>query len=303
MGRNRYPLNALRAFEAAARHLGYVGAAGELHVTPAAVSHQVKVLEDYLGSLMFKRQPRGLLLTDAGQRFAQALHAVFDDLDEAVERARSSEERGPLNISVAPAFASKWLVPRLERLETACEDLDLRLSAGLELVDFRSSSFDAAVRLGKGRYDGLESVLLFDEEVTPLCSPRLCETPLTPERLAGLRLLHDDSMLYDPDAPTWQSWLAAAGLDAALAEKGTHFNHPDLALQAAMDGQGIVLGRLRLASDDLAAGRLIAPFDLKLPLGSSFFLVYPKAAAADRRITHFKTWLLRELAPSNEASR
>ncbi|NIA70769.1 transcriptional regulator GcvA [Pelagibius litoralis] len=297
--RNRYPLNALRAFEAAARHLSYVGAGRELHVTPAAISHQVKALEGYLGKPLFRRQSRGLLLTDAGQRFARDLDTAFDGLDRAVERARSSADLAPLNISVAPAFASKWLVPRLERLETACAGLDLRLSAGLDLVDFRSSTFDAAIRLGKGDYKGLEGVKLFDEEVTPLCSPRLCGGEVGPGELAGLRLLHDDSMLYDPAAPTWASWLSAAGLAAVDAERGPRFSHPDLALQAAADGLGIVLGRLRLASDDLAAGRLVAPFDLVLPLGSSFFLVYPQAAAEDPRILRFKDWLLREVAPLN----
>ena len=164
MTRRLYPLNALRAFEAAARHLSFVKAADELHVTPAAISHQVKGLEEFLGLQLFRRLPRGLLLTDAGQLFLPELREGFTRLDSAVERVCEIDMHGPLMISVAPAFAAKWLVPRLESFGAANPDIDVRISASLAVIDFQRDSFDAAIRLGRGRYPGLTSTRLFDDE-------------------------------------------------------------------------------------------------------------------------------------------
>ncbi len=298
MARRNYPLNALRAFEAAARHLSFVKAADELHVTPAAISHQVKSLEDFLGVQLFRRLPRGLLLNDAGQLFLPELRDGFAQLDKAVERVRESDARGPLMISVAPAFAAKWLVPRLERFSAAHPDIDVRISARLAVIDFQRDAFDAAIRLGRGNYPGLESTKLFDESVTPLCSPRLLEGefPLRrPEDLQHHLLLHDDSLEFDAAAPKWSSWLKAAGIKDIDSTRGPHFSHPDHALQAAIDGAGVVLGWRYLATADLAAGRLIAPFDLALPLDLGFFLVCPETHAERPKVALFRQWLLDEI--------
>ncbi len=303
MARRLYPLNALRAFEAAARRLSFVKAADELHVTPGAISHAVKGLEEFLGVQLFRRLPRGLLLTDAGQFFLPELREGFARLDAAVERVSEIDARGPLMLSVAPAFAAKWLVPRLERLSAACPDIDVRISASLAVVDFQRDSFDAAIRLGRGRYSGLSSIKLFDESVTPMCSPRLLEGkhPLhTPDDLRHHVLLHDDSLDFDPTAPTWSTWLEATGATGVDPSRGSRFSHPDHSLQAAIDGAGVVLGWCSLALADLEAGRVVAPFDLALPLGLGFYLVYPEGHGERPKVAAFQQWLLNELGRTSQ---
>ena len=303
MAQRTYPLNALRAFEAAARHLSYVKAADELFVTPAALSHQVKRLEGYLGVPLFRRLPRGLLLTDAGQQLLPQLRDAFLRLDLAVERARDSDQHGALTISVAPVFATKWLVPRLDRFDEQHPDIDLRISASLNVIDFARDAFDAAVRLGGGDYDGLGADKLFDESVAPMCSPRLLEEQRAGTDLSILKdlvLLHDDSMSFDPRAPTWESWLLAAGVADVDASRGPRFGQPDHALQAAIDGAGVVLGWRTLANRDIEAGRLVTLSDLDLPLGSAFYLVYPAPFAKRRKIQLFRNWLLGELSQARD---
>lgn len=293
-----YPLNSLRAFEASARHLSFVKASEELYVTPAAISHQVKKLEDYLATQLFRRLPRGLLLTDAGQSLWPELREAFDRMDAAVERVSGVDARGPMMLSVAPAFAAKWLVPRLEQLGAAHPEIDVRISASLAVIDFQRDSFDAAIRLGGGNYPGLAAVKLFDETATPMCSPRLLQGghPLnSADDLRHHTLLHDDSLDFDPAAPTWDHWLTAAGSSNLDATRGPRFSHPDHSLQAAIDGAGVVLGWQNLAAADLAAGRLVAPFDLALPLGMGFYFVCPATHAERPKIATFKRWLLDEL--------
>jgi len=297
MTRRIYPLNSLRAFEASARHLSFVKAAEELYVTPAAISHQVKRLEEYLGVQLFRRLPRGLLLAETGQVLLSELREVFLRLDKAMERVLESDSRGALTISVAPMFAVKWLVPRLQRFDALHPDIDVRMSSSLGVIDFQRDAFDAAVRLGRGQYPGLESVQLFDESVTPICSPRLLEGPLelqSPDDLRRHVLLHDDSMAFDPAAPNWDRWLEAAGVRQVDTSRGPHFSQPDHALQAAIDGAGVVLGWRYLAADDIAHGRLIVPFSLLLPLGSAFYLVYPKAYTDRQKVMVFRDWLIEE---------
>ena len=302
MARRVYPLNSLRAFEASARHLSFVKAAEELYVTPAAISHQVKRLEEYLGVRLFRRLPRGLLLAETGQVLLSELREVFLRLDKAMERVLESDSRGALTISVAPMFAVKWLVPRLQRFDALHPDIDVRMSSSLGVIDFQRDAFDAAVRLGRGEYPGLEVVKLFDEYVTPMCSPRLLEGehPLRkPDDLGGHMLLHDDSLDFEPGAPKWDTWLKATGAKTVDPTRGPHFSHPDHSLQAAIDGAGVVLGWRYLAAPDLAAGRLIAPFDLALPLGLGFYLVYPEVHANQPKIARFREWLLEEIGNMN----
>ena len=298
MPRRMYPLNALRAFEASARHLSFVKASEELSVTPAAVSHQVKRLEEYLGLPLFRRLRRGLLLTESGQSLLSELREVFLGLDKAMERVIDSGSRGTITLSVAPTFAVMWLIPRLQKFYTLHPDIDVRISTSLGLVDFQRDDFDAAIRLGGGEWFGLEAIKLFDESVTPMCSPRLLEGPdalKSPDDLRKHVLLHNHSMDYDPDAPTWETWLEAAGASGVDASRGTHFSLPDHGLQASIDGAGVVLGWRSLAAKDVAAGRVVEPFDLTLSLGSSFYLVYPEAHSLRSNISALRDWLMREI--------
>jgi LysR family glycine cleavage system transcriptional activator len=298
MPRRIYPLNALRAFEASARHQSFVKAAEELSVTPAAVSHQVKKLEEYLGLPLFHRQPRGLLLTKTGQILLPELGEVFLRLDKAMERVIDSDSRGTLTLSVAPTFAVMWLITRLQKFYELHPDIDVRISTSLGLVDFQRDDFDAAIRLGSGQWFGLETIKLFDESVTPMCSPRFLEGPdalKSPDDLRKHVLIHNHSMDYDPDAPTWLTWLEAAGASGVDASRGAHFSLPDHGLQASIDGAGVVLGWRSLAAKDVAAGRVVEPFDLTLPLGSSFYLVYPEASSRRPNIAALRDWLMQEV--------
>ena len=297
MARRIYPLNALRAFEASGRHLSFVKAGEELHVTPAAVSHQVKRLEEYLDTPLFRRLPRGLLLADTGQVLLSELTEVFTRLDTAMERTLGNLLRGPLTISVAPMFAVKWLLPRLHQFNSLHPDIDVRMSSSLEPIDFARELFDAAIRLGGGQYAGLTAELLFAETVTPMCSPRLLETVAleAPEDLQRHVLLHDDSMAFNPSAPNWQTWLQAAGAEHVDASRGPRFSQPDHAIQAAIDGAGVVLGWQQLAANDIAAGRVVQPFDVALQLGSAFYLVYPNRYGDRQKVMVFRDWLLSEV--------
>jgi len=301
MSRRIYPLNALRAFESSARHLSIVKASDELSVTPAAISHQVKKLEEYLGLPLFRRRVRGLLLTESGKLLTSDLGDVFLRLDKAMEQVIDSDSRGTLTLSVAPTFAVMWLIPRLQRFNKLNPDIDVRISTGLGLVDFQRDDADAAIRLGSGEWFGLESIKLFDESVTPMCSPRLLEGPNAincPDDLSAHVLLHNHSMDYDPDAPTWEKWLQAAGASNVDASRGIHFSLPDHGLQASIDGAGVVLGWRFLSANALADRRVVEPFDLKMPLGSSFYVVYPQASSARPNIVAFRDWLMREVRES-----
>jgi len=304
MSRRIYPLNALRAFEASARHLSFVKAAEELSVTPAAISHQAKKLEEFLGLSLFRRLPRSLLLTESGQLLLDELSGVFLSLDKAMEKVIDSEKRGSITLSVAPTFAVMWLIPRLQNFYSLHPDIDIRISTGLGLVDFQRDDYDAAIRLGDGDWFGLETIKLFDESVTPMCSPRLLEGPNALRKPDDLRkhvLLHNHSMDHDPNAPTWASWLDAAGASGVDATRGTHFGLPDHGLQASIDGMGVVLGWRALAAENIATGRVVEPFDLALPLGSSFYLTYPEGHSRRPNIAAFSAWLMKEVRSKENA--
>lgn len=298
MSRRIYPLNALRVFEAAARHLSFVEAAEELSVTPAAVSHQIKKLEEYLGLPLFRRQQKGLMLAESGQLLATELRDVFLRLDTAMERVLDDDSQGALSLSVAPTFAVMWLIPRLHKFSALHPDVDVRISTSLSLVDFQRDDVDAVIRLSKEQPVDLEVIKLCDETVTPMCSPRLLEGDnalKNPNDLSRHVLLHNHSMDYDPDTPIWRTWLDAAGVSDVDDSRGMHFGLPDHGLQASMDGEGVVLGWRFLARKHVAAGRIVEPFDLALSLGSSFYLGYPQAYARRPNIVTFRDWLLREI--------
>ena len=228
-------MNALRAFEAAARHLNFSRAADELSVTPGAVSQQIQNLEDYVGAALFKRTPKGLLLTDAAQTALPALREAFDRLAEAASLLTAAVDGRRLTLTAAPSFAAKWLVPRLGKFAQAQPQVDVWLSAGMEVVDFAAGEVDLAIRYGSGRYPGLEVIRLLSETVIPVASPELLATnPLeSPEDLARHILLHDGSPDADDSCPDWAMWLAARGIKSVDGARGPRFNQSSLVIEAA----------------------------------------------------------------------
>ena len=291
MSRRLPPLNALRAFEAAARHLSFTRAAAELHVTQTAISHQIKALEERLGVRLFRRLPRGLLLTEAAQRLLPPVRDAFDQIAAATERLAVSGSGATLTVSVLPSFAAKWLVPRLGRFRAAHPDLDLRISSSSELVDFARDDVDVGIRMGSGVYPGLRVERLFGEALVPVCSPVLREGPhplRRPEDLARHVLLHDE------DYAGWELWLRLAGVPGVPARRGPVFTDSGVVVQAAAEGQGVALARRVLAAGDLAAGRLIQPFDVSIPHDLAYYLVCPEATAEQPKIAAFRDWLLAE---------
>ena len=297
MTRKLPPLNALRAFEAAARHLSVTKAADELNVTPAAVSHQVKALEEQLGVTLFRRLNRALMLTDAGQLFLPGLRDGFDRLAEAADKVRAECEGGTLAVSVGPSVAAKWLVPRLDRFRAAHPDIDLRIDATDRLANFAREDIDVAIRYGPGRYPGLRVDQLFAQEVFPVCSRKLCEGPPPLREPGDLRhhtLLHVDWRTQDETWPNWRMWLLTAGVEGVEPTRGPKFSQESMVVQAAIEGHGVALASSVLVADDLAADRLCKPFTLSLPIRFAYYVVAPEAAADRPKVAAFRAWILAE---------
>ncbi len=294
MNRSLPPLNALRAFEAAARHLSFTRAAEELNVTQAAISHQVKGLEDRLGVALFRRFNRALMLTDEGQRLLPAVRDGFDQIAAAVRAVKDQGPARALTVSVLPSFAAKWLVPRIGRFQERNPDIDLRVLATERLTDLLREGVDVAVRFGAGRWPGVRADFIRGEAVAPVCAPALRPSLNAPADLAHATLLHE---LMEPLAfPSWATWLEAAGVDGVDVSRGLRFSHSHILLQAAMDGRGVALAQLVLAADDIAAGRLVEAFDLRLPTGYGYYVVYPRSAAQKPKVQAFRDWILDEMA-------
>ncbi|MFO1091259.1 MAG: transcriptional regulator GcvA [Hyphomicrobiales bacterium] len=301
MARQLPPLTALRAFEAAARHLSVSLAAEELRVTPAAVSHQIRQLEDHLGLELFQRNGRNLALTDAGQAGLPWLREAFDKLASAIDAIDALGETGLLTVSVAPSFAAKWLLPRLHEFEKRYPDIDVHVSASISLVDFARDGVDVAIRYGSGHYPDLVVERLLTEYVVPVASPSLLEQgpPIdAPADLAQHALLHDDSPDNDPSCPSWEMWMKAAHVDGVDATRGPRFNQSSLVLEAAVLGRGIALAKATLAAADLASGRLVSPFRTLQQLDFSYFLVAPKAKLNLPKVSYFRDWIREEVAQS-----
>jgi len=307
------PLNALKAFEAAARHLSVKKAALELNVTPAAVSHQIRTLEEYLGIQLFHRRNRALDLTDAARASLPKLREGFDCMMQAVERLRTHHSPSRLTVSAAPSFAARWLMPRLHRFLVAHPEIDVRVSARMRRasVDGKGDvaeratletwldDSDVAILYGRGHYPGLRAKKLFDLTLTPVCSPKLLqgEHPLrTPADLKHHLLLHDDTGdLYDGES-FWDVWLSAAKVSGIDVARGPHFSHAVLAFEAAIEGVGVLASVPALASEELTAGRLVTPFELRVPLASAYYLVCEESAATRPAVAAFNDWLIEEAA-------
>ena len=307
MSINLPPLTSLRAFEAAARHESLARAAEELHVTPAAVSHQVKALESYLGIELFHRKARGLTLTEAGRSAQPPLRDGFEQLGEAVLRMLSVQDELRLTVSVGTSFASMWLVPYLKGFRQRHPDIDVLVDATDDVVDLRKRDADLAIRYGGGVYPGLHADHIVDESEFPVCSPTLLEGPhplRTPDDLRYHTLLHD--LWWEEEKadlwPSWTSWLHAAGVEGIDASKGPRFSQALLSIQAAIEGQGVALGSKVLVGDGLAEGWLVRPFELHIGDPDSFG--YYLLVAADRinepKVEAFRTWLLKETVSHRE---
>lgn len=296
------PLNALRAFESAARNLSFKKAAEELNVTPAAISHQIKGLEADIGTPLFRRLNRALLLTDAGQLLLPDIRDGFQSFHRAMDRLRARSSDNVLTVATAPSFAAKWLVPRLDRFSRAHPELDVRISASMQMVDYEAEGVDIGIRFGGGGYPGVVSELLLTDTAFPVCSPRLLkgEHPLkSPDDLRFHVLLHDESWQSNYESfPTWSMWIAGAGVTGVDATRGTRFNMTSDVINAAIEGAGIALGRSSMVEGDLEAGRLVKPFDLSVPVEFAFYVVYPKAGLQQAKVAAFRDWLFEEAKPS-----
>jgi LysR family glycine cleavage system transcriptional activator len=290
-------LNALKAFEASARRRSFAAAATELGVTAAAVGQQVRLLESWLGLRLFHREREGLSLTDEGALPLPDIRDGFERIAMGLARLRERERNKTLTVSVPPSFAAKWLLPRIETFRAAHPGVDLRLDATERLADFRHDGVDLAIRYGRGAYPGLTVIRLLEEEVFPVCSPSLLDGGLRlaePRDLRRAPLIHDATISFDDAFPTWGMWLRAADVEGVDESRGLHLNSSLLATQAAVDGQGVALGRSVVVADDLATGRLARPFGPECPLGLAYFLVYPRTAFAAARTAAFREWILAE---------
>jgi LysR family glycine cleavage system transcriptional activator len=290
-------LNGLRAFEAAARHESFTKAADELFVTQGAVSHQVKALEAELGVKFFNREPKRLVITEAGRGYLDVVRDALGRIAAGTDQLLQRQNAGVLTVSTSPNFATKWLVHRLGRFAVAHPEIDLRVSANLQHVDFAREDIDIAVRHGDGTDLGLHITQLYTEELLPVCSPALLEGP-HPLRVPGDLAHH--TLLHMDHRQDWSKWLVAAGVEREVAEAvlshGPVFDQASMGIDAAVNGQGVALARTGLAAHDLIAGRLIRPFDLALAVPYAYWIVCPKATADLPKIVTFRNWLLAEAA-------
>ncbi|KUE80771.1 LysR family transcriptional regulator [Aeromonas schubertii] len=294
-------LNALRAFEASARHLSFSAAAQELHVTPAAVGQLVRHLEEWVGTPLFIRQRSGkarLVLTDSAERALPDISAGFERLGLGVTKIRKGALAGVLTVAVSPAFAAKWLLPRIDRFQEVCPDTDVRLDTNLKPVDFAAQGIDIGVRYGLGHWPGLTATRLMDEEIYPVCSPQLLLDPhrlQQPADLLGETLIHDLSMDSHSGFPTWGSWLTQAGVKVESTIRGMKINNSAAVLQTAIEGHGIALARSVMASGDLASGRLVRLFkDIRFETPLAYYIVCRDGGGYAPRQAVFRDWLMQE---------
>lgn len=299
-------LGLLRGFEATARLLSFTRAAAELGVTPAAISHHVRELERLLQVTLLKRSSRSVKPTAEGEILQAGVAEGLEAIRRAVQRI-TGESRRRLVVSITPSFAAKWLMPRLPRFMKAHPEADVRLDVNLRPTVTLHDEADVALSFGNGNYENLKVDRLFEETVFPVCSPALLQGPhplRKPQDLKHHTLLHVEWSAYGAIWPTWEMWLEAAGVEGVDASRGVHMSLTSLALQAAMDGQGVALGDSTLAADDLAAGRLVRPFRVALPgpAGFGYHLVYPPAALERPLVKAFRDWVLAEVRESRKAA-
>lgn len=291
MSRRLPPLTAVRAFEAAARHLSFARAAEELHVTPAAISQQIRQLEESLGLALFRRG-KTLAISEAARAVLPLITEAFDQLERAMDRLRPGDASGPLVVSTPPTFAARWLVPRLENFQSLYPDIELRLLATRRLVDFALEDVDVAVRFGAGPFDGLDAEPLMQESIVPVASPAIAQTIRAPADLVRCTLLHDESHNWDPAHPDWETWLTSLGLALESPLRIRRFGDMNLSIQAAMSGLGVALVWHSLVVDELRNGRLVQLFGQALATKQGYHLVTTPNRVNLPKIRTFREWLL-----------
>lgn len=294
------PLNALKAFEATARHLSFTLAAVELNVTPGALSHQIRGLEEFLGIKLFERRTRSIVLTREGRLIYPGLQAGFGLIRDALSGLRSMNDDRVLVVSTPPGLTAKWLVARLYRFTEANPDLELRIASSVAYANFTTDGVDVAIRnLSSTFFDdpALVTEKLLDVDLIPVCSPKLVSALTKRKReeiLKKIPLIHDDQLAGRPEVPGWPEWFKAVGIAGVDPTRGLRFSSADHAIDAAIEGAGLLLTHLILASDELRSGRLVMPFDGALPSGRAYYFVCPKTSEKQKKVEAFRRWLRSE---------
>jgi len=291
------PLKSLQAFEVAGRHLSFTEAAQELNVTPGAISQQIRLLEEFFEIKLFKRMNRAIVLTDAGQLFLPMISEGFEQFSEAVSLLRRTRSDGPLTITSAPSFVSKWLIPRLAGFKALHPHIDVRIDTSDRLVDFMHEDIDVGIRFGNGVYPELETVFLFSFDLIPVCSPALMNQGNGLRKVSDLKnftLLHSNYDELDTGWPDWAMWLKVVNAENVDSSHGIFFNQSDLLFQAAMEGQGVALLASVMADPEIAAGNLVQPFTARLPVKLNYHLVTSPHKARIAKVAAFREWVLEE---------
>jgi LysR family glycine cleavage system transcriptional activator len=296
------PLNAVRAFEAAARRGNFHQAAEELSVTPSAISHQVRTLEEFFGVKLFRRSGRSVELTGKAQDFLRSVSQALDQISAASQRVMRRPEGNLLNIAVSPTFATGWLVPRMSEFQVDHPEVEIRMTTTMSVTEFADSDIDLSINYSTGEFPpGLRSVKLMEEHCVPVCSPRYMDEhgPLaTPRDIRNCTLLH-----AFPRIGQWRNWLKVAGVADVDAERGPKFQTTPLALEAAKSGLGVAISNLEFVEDHIRQGTLVAPFKVEVPSESGYYLLYPEENSHEPKVEAFQDWLLAKLARENPQRR
>ena len=286
------PLNTLRAFRVAAATLSFTEAAEQLFVTQAAVSHQIKALEEFLGKPLFERGNRSLKLTETGRQYLPYVNQMFSILEDGTEQVMYSDQLPVLTVSLMPSFATRWLVPRVGLFIKAHPEIEFRLAPTRALTNFTRDNVDIAIRHGGGKYPGLTSIHLLDEQIYPVCSPKLLEGKhalKTPADLKHHVLLHDEGH------GDWRAWLLEANAVEVDASKGPVYTDSSMAVQSAIEGDGVALARSQLVKDDVARGLLVRPFDISQPSRFAYYIIYPSDRPVTPQMEAFIEWLFEQV--------
>jgi len=290
-------LKALRAFEAAARHLSFVAAAEELNVTPPAISQLIRTLEEYLDVQLFVRSKVGVTLTPQAREAYPDIRDGLLQVAAGLDKLRGSGHDRLVTLSVPPSFAAKWLLPRIDLFRSQHPQFEIRLDTSDRLVDFAAEGIDLGVRYGLGGYPGLQADKLFDEAVFPVCSPALLgqESQLAgADWLSRMTLIHDTTSDFDPTFPTWRTWLLGHGMKGVDHTRGLRMNSSLLAIQAAIDRQGVTLARSVIVEGDVKAGRLVRPFEFVDATRCAYYVVYPKQSGSEPKVKVVRDWLVEQ---------
>lgn len=291
MGRRLPPPISLRVFEAVARHQSFTKAAAELNVTQAAVSHQVKKLEEWLGAPLFLRFNRSIKLTKAGEAYAKPLTRAYDLMANATSAFLQDIGPQSINISTFDSIAACWLAPRIQKFQTRYAEVDIKLITRNRYSNFIDNETEVEIRYGEGDWPALHVTKIADEEIFPVCSVKLLGRKhklKTADDIRNFKLIHDELVME------WSDWLEAAGVSTASANKGLRFNHSHIVIQAAINGEGVALGRSLLVADEIASGRLVCPHDFRIPSNYAYYMVCPKELADQVLISAFRDWLIEE---------